>query len=82
MPPRLPFGELAVGVKAGELCTRSGAAGRTVVFDAGTQDEIAAVGRCRWREKLDMVDLGIVGSGDVVFNESLADGDRKRCKLL
>jgi hypothetical protein len=60
LPPGLAGPELAVGVKAGELRARAGAAGRAIVGAARAQDEVPAAdpGRRRRREQLDMIDFG------------------------
>src|SRR2546430_1369676 len=44
LPPDLAFVQLTVGVETGQLGAGAGAARRTVVGVAGTEDEVAAVG--------------------------------------
>src|SRR5829696_2460494 len=44
LPPYLAFRKFPVRVKAGELCARTGSAGRTIILDAGAEHEVAAVG--------------------------------------
>ena len=51
LAPCLALAKLAVIIKTGKLGGRSGAAGRTIVFEARAEDEIATV--CRFCRRSD-----------------------------
>lgn len=59
LPPNLTRSQLAVGVKASQLCAGAGAAGRTIVGLAGAEHEILAVnaGQFGIGEEFHVIDL-------------------------
>jgi hypothetical protein len=73
LTPDFAGGEFAVCGEAGELGAGAGAAGGTVVFGAGAEDEVAAVvrGIVRRGEEFDVIDFGVAGGV-----EGGADGER------
>src|SRR5262249_53527786 len=75
LTPRLAGLEFAVGVKARELGAGTGAARRTVVRLARTENEALAIGAGSGRrsEQLDVIDVAAMRAGDALALEALAD---------
>lgn len=75
LAPEVARLEFAIGVKAGQLRTGAGAAGRAVIFLAGAQNEILAVnsGNDGGPVQLDVIDFMAVSAADSVFVERAAN---------
>ena len=77
-----PSRSLPSAKRHGELCACSGTARRTVVFQAGTEHKIAAVGVRRVGKQLDVIDLGAVVASNIISVQRISYGNRKICQLL
>lgn len=85
LSPNLACGQFPGSGEAGELGAGAGSAWGSVVGFAGTEHEVLAVGVDpvgRRSEDLDVVDMLVVGPGDVLFFKSLSNGPSEGGELL